>query len=394
MTKWQEVNLGDVCKININNYSEIDGYRYVNYLDTGNITQNKIETIQKIDLSSDKLPVRAKRKAVLNDIVYSTVRPNQLHYGIIREKIENFLVSTGFTVISVDTEIAIPIYVYYYIIQPRITESMQAIAEQSVSAYPSIKPSDLAKIKIFLPPLNIQKKIAGVLGALDDKIELNNKINQNLEAQAQALFKSWFIDFEPFGGKMPNDWKIGKLGDIAEIIMGQSPDGSTYNEEKNGIPFFQGRAEFSFRFPSLRLFTTLPKRTAKKGDILMSVRAPVGDLNVALFECCIGRGLSAIREKNLRQSFLYYLLNFEKKQLNVFNGEGTVFGSINKNGLRNLTIIIPTSKHIDHFEKIVTPIDAQIETLSQENVRLAELRDTLLPKLMNGEIDVDNVKID
>lgn len=126
----------------------------------------------------------------------------------------------------------------------------------------------------------------------------------------------------------------------------------------------------------------------------MSVRAPVGDLNVALFECCIGRGLSAIREKNLRQSFLYYLLNFEKKQLNVFNGEGTVFGAINKNGLRDLAIIIPISKHIDHFEKIVTPIDAQIETLSQENVRLAELRDTLLPKLMSGEIDVDNVKID
>ena len=135
MTKWQEVNLGDVCKININNYSEIDGYRYVNYLDTGNITQNKIETIQKIDLSIDKLPVRAKRKAVLNDIVYSTVRPNQLHYGIIREKIENFLVSTGFTVISVDTEIAIPIYVYYYIIQPRIIESMQAINISPTAQY-------------------------------------------------------------------------------------------------------------------------------------------------------------------------------------------------------------------------------------------------------------------
>lgn len=390
MTEWQEKRLADFVQINpiekikkggiykkismehIQPFCrDITGYEYSTF-NGGSKFRNHDTVMARITPCLEN--GKCAQINVLND--------NELGFG-----------STEFIVFRAITNVSDANFVYYLICSDVIRES--AIKSMvGTSGRQRVQTNVLENLILSLPPLDVQKKIAGVLGALDDKIELNNKINQNLEAQAQALFKSWFIDFEPFGGKMPNDWKIGKLGDIAEIIMGQSPDGSTYNEEKNGIPFFQGRAEFSFRFPSLRLFTTLPKRTAKKGDILMSVRAPVGDLNVALFECCIGRGLSAIREKNLRQSFLYYLLNFEKKQLNVFNGEGTVFGSINKNGLRNLTIIIPTSKHIDHFEKIVTPIDAQIETLSQENVRLAELRDTLLPKLMNGEIDVDNVKID
>lgn len=390
MTEWQEKRLADFVQINpiekikkggiykkismehIQPFCrDITGYEYSTF-NGGSKFRNHDTIMARITPCLEN--GKCAQINVLND--------NELGFG-----------STEFIVFRAITNVSDANFVYYLICSDVIRES--AIKSMvGTSGRQRVQTNVLENLILSLPPLAVQKKIAGVLGALDDKIELNNKINQNLEAQAQALFKSWFIDFEPFGGKMPNDWKIGKLGDIAEIIMGQSPDGSTYNEEKKGIPFFQGRAEFSFRYPSLRLFTTLPKRTAKKGDILMSVRAPVGDLNVALFECCIGCGLSAIREKNLRQSFLYYLLNFEKKQLNVFNGEGTVFGAINKNGLRDLAIIIPISKHIDHFEKIVTPIDAQIETLSQENVRLTELRDTLLPKLMNGEINVDNVKID
>lgn len=262
------------------------------------------------------------------------------------------------------------------------------------SGQPLITQDILNNITIQLPPLDVQKKIAGVLGALDDKIELNNKINQNLEAQAQALFKSWFVDFEPFGGQMPSDWKIGRLGEIADITMGQSPNGSSYNEDKQGCIFFQGRAEFGKRFPSVRLYTTEPKRMAKKNDILMSVRAPVGDFNIAVEDCCIGRGLCSIRAKGNFQSFVLYTIWGLQKQLEIFNGEGTVFGAINKDSLNSLPITIPSLTDIVQFEHIVSSLDNIIRNNFLENTRLAELRDTLLPKLMSGEINVDDVKID
>ena len=176
------VKIGDIVTTNASSYSSKDHWEYVNYLDTGNITQNVIDSIQRIDLSQEKLPSRAKRKVRENSIVYSTVRPNQLHYGIIRNQPENFLVSTGFTVIDVNESQAVAEYIYYYLTQKEIVESLQAIGEQSVSTYPSIKPSDIEDIEIPLPSLDIQKKIVGILKSLDAKIKTNSDINNNLAA--------------------------------------------------------------------------------------------------------------------------------------------------------------------------------------------------------------------
>ena len=253
---------------------------------------------------------------------------------------------------------------------------------------PSLRTETLNRLVFDIPPLPTQQKIAAILSSLDDKIELNNKINTNLEQQAQALFKNWFVDFEPFGGKMPDEWKVGKLSEIAEITMGQSPDGKSYNEDGIGTVFYQGRAEFGTRFPTRRLFTTEPKRIAKKFDTLMSVRAPVGDTNIANEDCCIGRGLAAIHSKDRHQSFVHYTVVFLRPQLDVFNGEGTVFGCINRDALNNMKVIIPTKNDLDKFEQIVSKLDTEIFKRSEENHNLSNLRDTLLPKLMNGEIEV------
>lgn len=219
------------------------------------------------------------------------------------------------------------------------------------------------------------------------------KINNHLEQIAQAIFKSWFVDFEPFGGKMPKDWREGILSDIATVMMGQSPAGTTFNTDGIGTVFYQGRAEFGFRFPSRRLFTTQSKRMAMKGDVLVSIRAPVGDLNVAFEPCCLGRGLAAIQSNNC-QSFILYTMFVLKRVLNIYNGEGTVFGSINKDDMMNLPILIPSSQILQRFEVLVNPIDAAIETNYVENCHLQNLRDALLPRLMSGEIDVSHLKTD
>ena len=213
----------------------------------------------------------------------------------------------------------------------------------------------------------------------------NRQINDNLEQQAKALYQRMFIDNPVSGGYM------GTLSDIADITMGQSPSGSSYNEDGNGTIFFQGRTEFSFRFPTVRLYTTEPKRMACANDTLMNVRAPVGDLNVAHTDCCIGRGLAAIHSKNNHQSFVLYTMFSLKKQLDVFNGEGTVFGSINRNSLNEMPILIPSGEKLDEFEALVAPMDAAVRNNYDEICRLEQLRDTLLPKLMSGELDVSDI---
>ncbi|WP_455128092.1 restriction endonuclease subunit S [Prevotella veroralis] len=282
----------------------------------------------------------------------------------------------------------------YYLTRTKVDE-LRKTAHGSV--FDTITRETFDNLRCLVPPLQTQQKIGNILSSLDSKIELNKRINDNLEQQAQALFKSWFVNFEPFKngqfvdselGKIPKGWKVGYLSEIADIIMGQSPNGSTYNENGEGIIFYQGRAEFGTRFPSIRLFTTNPTRIAPANSILISVRAPVGDINITHKECCIGRGLASAVSRTNKSAFLLYTLFSLKSDLDRFNTEGTVFGSINRKALETLKILIPTNDIISKFEAIVASMDQQILILHIESENLKILRDTLLPKLMSGERSV------
>ena len=275
----------------------------------------------------------------------------------------------------------------YYLVCSDIVRDPAIKSMVGSSGRQRVQTDVIQNLEIDLPSLEIQKQIASILSALDEKIEFNNRINENLEQQAQAIYAQMFIE------SAEESWKTGSLSDISVITMGQSPKGDTFNETGEGAVFYQGRTDFGFRFPTRRLYTTEPKRIALCGDALMSVRAPVGDLNVAYEECCIGRGLAAIHSKDNHQSFVLYTLFTLKKQLDVFNGEGTVFGSINKESLNSMEITIPPRELMDRFESTISPIDRAIRNNYEEIFRLQAIRDTLLPKLMNGEIDVSAVQI-
>lgn len=190
----RKIRLGDACKTNSNSYSPKEEWDFVNYLDTGNITNNRIDSIQFIDVRSGKLPSRARRKVKKDSIIYSMVRPNQRHFGIIKSQPEHFLVSTGFTVIDVDANVLDADFLYYLLTQAALVEALHAIAEQSTSAYPSIKPSDIEDLEIEIPDLATQKKIADVLGSMDRRITQNTGINNNLEQQLRTIFKAEFTD--------------------------------------------------------------------------------------------------------------------------------------------------------------------------------------------------------
>lgn len=398
MEEWKEYKLGDYCDFQ-NGYA----FKSSEFKTNGEYKIVKIKELKDglVKFFDDSASVDIhdikefeKYKIYRNDVLFALTgdpvsKPNSLSWvgrvSIYRSD-ENALLNQRTCKIKKSDEIDNQFLYYYF----RQWENFYALASKATgsASQANISTNTIVDTIIKLPPLSTQQKIAAILSSLDDKIELNNKINTNLEQQVQALFKNWFVDFEPFGGKMLEGWKVGKLSEIAEITMGQSPDGKSYNEDGIGSVFYQGRAEFGTRFPTRRLFTTEPKRIAKKFDTLMSVRAPVGDTNIANEDCCIGRGLAAIHSKDNHQSFVHYTVLSLRSQLDVFNGEGTVFGCINRNALNNMEVVIPAKDDLDKFEKIVASLDADIYNRSEENGRLKIIRDTLLPKLMNGEITV------
>ena len=284
---------------------------------------------------------------------------------------------------------------------------------------PLITQTALKEQTILFFPLPEQRAIAHILGTLDDKIELNSRMNETLEAMAQALFKSWFVDFDPVRAKMegrptglskeiedlfpdsfedselgeiPKGWKVSTIGECFRLTMGQSPPGETYNDNEEGLPFFQGSTDFDFRYPVNRKFCSAPTRVAISEDTLVSVRAPVGDINMAWEKCCIGRGVASIRHKSGKTSYTYYVAWNLQAKLQEYEHTGTVFGAINKKQLEIMKIIEPSEILIGRFESIVRPLDCRIRFNTYEIRTLAALRDTLLPNLLSGDIRVKEVE--
>ena len=293
------------------------------------------------------------------------------------------------------------------------------LAQATGSTFPSVSASQLAAIPYPNFSEVEQRRIAHILGTLDDKIELNRQMNETLEAIARTIFKSWFVDFDPVRakmggrlpagmdaatatlfpsafqdsllGKIPKGWEVATVGEEFNLTMGQSPPGSTYNEEGKGLPFYQGRKDFGFRYPTRRVYCNAPTRVAKKDDTLVSVRAPVGDINMVEEKCCIGRGVAAILHKTGSRSYTYYAMQFLKEDFSLYEAEGTVFGAINKTSFQTLSQLKPSDGIIEALERLVYPLDQSIENNENQSRTLSQIRDALLPKLLSGEIRVADV---
>ncbi|MBN1698884.1 MAG: restriction endonuclease subunit S [Spirochaetales bacterium] len=253
---------------------------------------------------------------------------------------------------------------------------------------------NLENLKLNLPTLPIQKKIASILSAYDDLIENNIRRIELLEKAARELYKEWFVRFRfpghekaRFKDGLPEMWERKKLGEVASIIMGQSPKSMYYNTEGKGLPFHQGVTNFGNRYVKHEKYSTSGNRITYDGDILCSVRAPVGRLNIAPSKLILGRGLAGIKSKKNNQSFLYYQLQSYFFKENII-GTGAIFAAVTKEQMHFIEIIMPTESIISAFEKITNPIDKQIRYLTEQNKLLKQSRDLLLPRLMKGEIEV------
>lgn len=294
---------------------------------------------------------------------------------------------------AIDEQVLNQDFLFYYLLSGKGQASLRSIL--SGSAQPKFNKTDLRRLSIHFPSISVQRTIAKILFALDEKIELNHQMNKTLEAIGQALFKRWFVDFEFPGHEKtrvvngaPDGWHRGNLIEISDLIMGQSPPGDTYNEQGDGVVFYQGNRDFGFRFPTPRVYCTAPTRMAEALDVLISVRAPVGAINITLEKCAIGRGVAALRMKHFSNGFLFYFLSTRSDLWDRFNSEGTVFGCLNKAEFQKVDLVIPSDAVLKQFDSVIKPIEAMIQKNETENRLLVGIRDSLMPKLMSGKIRI------
>ena len=376
----------------------VDSIDISEYITTDNLLQNKRGRV-----IAEKLPTQKVTKFKQDDILIANIRPYL-------KKIWQADIDGG---ASSDVLVVRPNdvidnnFLYYALTQDSFFEYVMKGSKGT-----KMPRGDKSQIMNFvIPDLEIgeQIKIGKLLKSIDQKIQTNNQINQELEAMAKILYEYWFVQFDfpdqngkPYkssGGKMvyhpelkreiPEGWGVEKLENVANITMGQSPKGSSYNETGEGIMFFQGSTDFGWRFPVARQYTTEPSRIAEEDDILLSVRAPVGTLNIADTRCCIGRGLAAINSKVRANSYIFNVMQDFKKLFDMMNSVGTTFGSITKDDLYSLQLVYPPTELLMKFDKSVKSFDKEIKNRSRQNQELTQLRDWLLPMLMNGQVKVE-----
>lgn len=410
--QWRSVALGEVATTNDDQIASDHRLEFLHYLDTGSITDGRVDRYQQLVTGRDKIPSRARRRCRRGDIVYSTVRPNQRHYGILHELPENAVVSTGFTVIRPDELNVHNEYLYWYLTQNHIVEQLQAIAEHSTSAYPSIKASDLERLMLLLPPIGEQRRIASVLRKLDDRIELNRRMCETLEEMAQALFKSWFVDFDPVRAKMDGRWQAGEsLPGLPAHLYDLFPD-HLVDSELGPIPP-NWHIESLGSVLQLAYGKSLPAHKRNSGMVpVLGSNGRVGWHDQKYVD---GPGIVVGRKGNpgtvtrVSEDFypidttFYVTLSDERltheftycalKQLDLaMIATDSAVPGLNRNLAYMCSLMVPNKEAADAFSECAFPLWCEQHVLEQQSVCLTDLRDTLLPKLVSGEVRLPEVE--
>lgn len=274
------------------------------------------------------------------------------------------------------------------------------------SAQKALTIESLKKLEIPLPSIEEQKAIAKVLSDLDEKIETNNKINKTLEEMAQAIFKQWFVDFEfpneegkPYRssggemveselGKIPKKWKVVKLHEIGNLTMGLSPKSESYNTTGEGIPLLNGAADFSGGLIKANKYTTQKTRLCKVKDLVFCIRATIGNITFADREYCLGRGVASIGSKEDLYIGLIYMNLLKSIEKLKAQATGSVILGLSKPDINDMKLILPTNDILNKYSNLFNSVFDKKHALELENEKLINIRDTLLPKLMSGEIRV------
>lgn len=401
MGEWKTYRLGDLCSSISNTYR--GKAQNVVLINTSDVLEGKCLNHRKEP--NKNLKGQFKKTFQQGDILYSEIRPSNKRFAYIDFDATDYIASTKLMVLRANEKIR-PLYLYYILQSQAVIDELQMLAESRSGTFPQITFSELSLLTTDLPDIDSQDKIINILKSLDDKIELNRRINANLEAQAQALFRSWFVDFEPFRdgpfvdselGKIPQGWKIGTLSEIGDVIGGGTP--SKIKPEyytDNGIAWITPKdlstnnckftskgetdiSELGYKNSSAKLMP--------RGSVLFSSRAPIGYISIAKNEICTNQGFKSIVPKKAGTCFIYYFLRNNTSKIESM-ASGSTFKEASGGLMKSLEVIIPSNKILTAFEEAIQPLFNMQEHNEDENARLSALRDILLPKLMAGEINL------
>ena len=422
MSEWKEYKLGTLIQ------SVSKTYKFSNekvcFLNTSDTLEGKVINHNYFDPID--LPGQAKKSIKLNDILYSEIRPANKRYAYIDFNVEKYVVSTKLMVLRIiNGEVITPKYLYYFLTSDEIVKLLQMLAESRSGTFPQIRFEEISLLDIKLPPIDIQNSIVELISSLDDKIELNNKINQELETLALTLFKQWFIDFEfpnengePYkssGGEMveselgeiPKGWEVKTFADVAQVIDCLHSKKPIIFNDSTGYLFLQlsnikdnGLLDLTQKFWISKedYQKWISRIEVKEGDFVITNVGRSGAVSRIGkgVKAAIGRNMTALRLKDNFQFNGFFsvliLSDFMKKEINSKLDSGTILDALNVKSIPKLRFTFPLKLELPiEFETIVRPIWDRMETNLIENSSLIDTRDYLLPKLISGELEINEI---
>ena len=363
------------------------------FLNTGNVTKQGFNFDQCQFITEEKDGALNKGKLQRGDIIMTTrgTIGNVAHY-IPAVPFEHVRINSGMVIFRTNREALLDRFLFQYLRSGSFRKQIESL--RTGAAQPQLPIRDIKTIGVPIPAITIQRRIADILSAYDDLIENNRRRIALLEQAARELYREWFVRLRFPGHEntriadgLPEGWKRKTLGELAYVTMGQSPKSTHYNETGDGLPFHQGVTNFGYRFPAHRTYCSLETRVAVPRDILFSVRAPVGRINITLDKIVIGRGIAAIRSVQDEQNFLFYALKNHFFREDMIGG-GAIFAAVTKKELHGVQIMQASSNVIQMFSDCIRSVDSQIEGLHLMAEQLMCARDLLLPRLMSGEVTV------
>jgi len=400
MPKWEKMTVGDLCDTISNSYRGDD--KEVVLINTSDVLEGKVLNHQVVE--NKNLKGQFKKTFKENDILYSEIRPANKRYAFVDfSDTDNYIASTKLMVLRPRMDVIRPRFLFSFLSSKSVLEELQQLAETRSGTFPQITfSSELAPTPINVPDLETQDRIVGILGVIERKISMNAEINKNLEQQAQAIFKAWFVDFEPFNEEMPSDWIIGTVDDLGtEIICGKTP--LTKKKEYYGgntpfitIPDMHGCVYnvSTERYLSAAGVALQPKKTLPPNTVCVSCIGTAGLVNLVSEKSQSNQQINSIIPKEgISAYYIYLLMQTLSETINKLGQSGSTIVNLNKTQFGKIQVAIPSEQVLCNFDTLCKPLFEMILSNQKENIELANLRDALLPKLMSGELDVSDIDL-
>ena len=400
MPKWEKMTVGDLCDTISNSYRGDD--KEVVLINTSDVLEGKVLNHQVVE--NKNLKGQFKKTFKENDILYSEIRPANKRYAFVDfSGTDNYIASTKLMVLRPRMDVVRPRFLFSFLSSKSVLEELQQLAETRSGTFPQITfSSEVAPTPINVPDLETQDRIVGILGVIERKISMNAEINKNLEQQAQAIFKAWFVDFEPFNEEMPSDWIIGTVDDLGtEIICGKTPP--TKKKEYYGgntpfitIPDMHGCVYnvSTERYLSAAGVALQPKKTLPPNTVCVSCIGTAGLVNLVSEKSQSNQQINSIVPKEgISAYYIYLLMQTLSETINKLGQSGSTIVNLNKTQFGKIQVAIPSEQVLCNFDTLCKPLFEMILSNQKENIELANLRDALLPKLMSGELDVSDIDL-